>query len=338
MKFLGRRSEPLAEAAPGDVIPYGGYVPGDGGKVGFARVFDARGGGEEGSRVGVAGVGEEFVDFRFFDDPSGVHDNHAVAVLGDESQVVRDEDGGGSHVFSHVAQEGEDLVLDGDVEGGGRLVGDDEFRFAGEGDGDDDALLHASREGVRVAFGDDFRAGDFDFGEEFQHVAPGFVGCAAAVLHDGFGYLGADGAGGVEGVHRFLEDDAYLPPSQVSQARGGHGENVFPVEEDFSPDDAADRLGQQAYEAHGCDAFAAAAFSDDAQALAASHGEGDVVHGAERPGFGIKGGGEVSDFEERGVRGHGVFSGRGMTMSFSSKLFPSALALRTAFFSCSSIQ
>ena len=50
----------------------------------------------------------------------------------------------------HVLQQVEDLRLDGDVERGGRLVGDDELRLAGQRHRDHDALAHAAGELVRV--------------------------------------------------------------------------------------------------------------------------------------------------------------------------------------------
>jgi hypothetical protein len=49
-----------------------------------------------------------------------------------------------------VAQQVEDLGLDGDVERGGGLVGDEQARVAGERHGDHDALAHAAGELVRV--------------------------------------------------------------------------------------------------------------------------------------------------------------------------------------------
>ena len=49
------------------------------------------------------------------------------------------------------------LGLHGDVEGGRRLVGDDELRAAGHGHGDHGALAHAAGELVRVLGGADLR-------------------------------------------------------------------------------------------------------------------------------------------------------------------------------------
>ena len=48
-----------------------------------------------------------------------------------------------------LAEQVEDLRLDGDVERRGRLVGDQELGIAGERHGDHDALAHAAGELVR---------------------------------------------------------------------------------------------------------------------------------------------------------------------------------------------
>ena len=53
----------------------------------------------------------------------GVHDDDAAAHLRDDG-VVRDEDRRGPARLAHVAERPQDLLLHGDVESGGRLVGD----------------------------------------------------------------------------------------------------------------------------------------------------------------------------------------------------------------------
>ena len=52
-----------------------------------------------------------------------------------------------------IRQQLEDLRLDGDVERGGGLVGDDERRVHDERHRDHDALPHAARELVRIFAG-----------------------------------------------------------------------------------------------------------------------------------------------------------------------------------------
>ncbi len=66
---------------------------------------------------------------------------------------------------AEVAQEGEDLGLDGDVEGGGGLVGDEEAGVVDESGGDEDALALASGELVRVVVEALFGVGEGDLVE-----------------------------------------------------------------------------------------------------------------------------------------------------------------------------
>ncbi len=60
----------------------------------------------------------------------GVHHIHAAADIGDDAEIVRDEDDGGAFGLLQLFEEFQDLRLNGDVEGGGGFVGDEERRFA----------------------------------------------------------------------------------------------------------------------------------------------------------------------------------------------------------------
>ena len=106
-----------------------------------------------------------------------------------------------------VAQQVQVLRLDREVEAGGRLVGDQQPRLAGDADGADDALAHAARhlvrdtatrasrgEGMRTAFSSSARP------------APG-AGAAGALVHaDRLRHLVADGEQRVQRGHRVLQD------------------------------------------------------------------------------------------------------------------------------------
>ena len=65
-------------------------------------------------------------------------------------------------------QEVEDLLLDGDVERGGRLVGDQQLGIAGDGHGDHDALALAARHLVRKGAEPLRRIGDADLRQQFD--------------------------------------------------------------------------------------------------------------------------------------------------------------------------
>jgi hypothetical protein len=108
------------------------------------------GGGEEAAGVRVLGGEEEVAGGGLLDDAAVLHDGDAVSYLRDDGEVVGDEEHGEVVGGAEVAEEGEDLGLDGDVEGGGRLVGDEEPGSVDDGHGDEDALTLASGELVGV--------------------------------------------------------------------------------------------------------------------------------------------------------------------------------------------
>ncbi len=99
---------------------------------------------------------------RRLDDAAGVHDVDVVAQPGDDAEVVRDHDQPAAALGHQRAQQVQDLRLDGDVERRRRLVGDQQFRPAGDRDGDHDPLAHAAGELVRILAEAADRVGDAD--------------------------------------------------------------------------------------------------------------------------------------------------------------------------------
>jgi len=57
---------------------------------------------------------------------------------------MTDENDGGAEVAVELHDQVEDLRLNGDVERGGRLVGDQQRRLVGKPHGEHDALAHAA--------------------------------------------------------------------------------------------------------------------------------------------------------------------------------------------------
>ncbi len=145
---------PLKKAAPGG---FEGEGAGDVGKLderrtAGARFLHARGHGPE----QVAGVvllrpGEDLGQGAALDHPAAVHDRDRVRDLAHHGQVVGDEQHGHAELGLEIADERQDLLLDGHVQGGGRLVGDEQLGLAGQGHGDDHPLALAAGELVRVA-------------------------------------------------------------------------------------------------------------------------------------------------------------------------------------------
>ena len=105
---------------------------------------------EETPGVRVEWMLEQRVDRRVLRDAGGVHDDDLVRRLGDDAEIVRDEDHGGPVLGLELPDQVEDLRLRRDVERRGRLVRDEERRVVDQGHRDHHALAHPAGELVRV--------------------------------------------------------------------------------------------------------------------------------------------------------------------------------------------
>ena len=94
----------------------------------------------------------------------------AVGDLGDDAEVVRDEQHAGAVLAHQVADQREDLRLRRHVERGGRLVRDQELRVEHQRHRDHDALPLAARELVRVRRRHARRIGQAHVGEPLEHL------------------------------------------------------------------------------------------------------------------------------------------------------------------------
>ena len=101
-------------------------------------------GADKALRVGVKRTAEQVGHRRALHDLPGIKNQHPIAEVCDDSQIVRDHNDAHPAVVLKAFHQFEDLRLDGDVEGGGWLVGDQQLGTAGEGDGDHDPLAHTT--------------------------------------------------------------------------------------------------------------------------------------------------------------------------------------------------
>ena len=69
-----------------------------------------------------------------------MHHDHLFAKLGDDTEVMGDEQDRRAGMALQVPDQPQDLLLHGDIERRGRLVRNDQLRLARKGDGDQDAL------------------------------------------------------------------------------------------------------------------------------------------------------------------------------------------------------
>ena len=157
---------------PAGVISDGGR-PGDRHELLVARRVQPRDRGQQAPRVGMLGRREDRVGVGLLDDPAGVHDRDLVGHLGHHAEVVGDDDDGGVELALQPLDQLEDLRLDGHVERGRRLVGDQQLRVVGQRHRDHRALAHAARELVRVGVGALARLRDADQREHLDRAVPG---------------------------------------------------------------------------------------------------------------------------------------------------------------------
>ncbi len=102
---------------------------------------------------GCVGAIEHGVDVADLDDPSEVHHGDAVGDVADDGEVVGDEQVREAELGAELVEEVDDAGLDRHVEGGDRLVEDDQLGLEGERSGDADALALPAGEVLRVAVG-----------------------------------------------------------------------------------------------------------------------------------------------------------------------------------------
>ena len=114
------------------------------------------------------------------------------------------------------AHEVEDARLDRRVEAGRGLVEHEQLRVGRERDGDDDALLHAARELVRIALEDALRVGDLDPPHRGQGTLPRLVR-ALAEHRERLDDLGADLRRRVQRGARVLVDHRRVPHPEAPE-------------------------------------------------------------------------------------------------------------------------
>ena len=184
-------------------------------------------------------------------------------------------------VALQVGEQVEDLGLHGDVEAGGRLVGQQEPRGAGEGDGDHDPLAHATGQLGRVGLVALDGGGDADLHEEGERRLLGLCLGELQVDLERFRDLVADPLHGVEGRHGVLEHHGDVGAPQLAQLVVGRVEDLRAVVADRARLDGREP-GEQAHDGPGQHRLAGAGLADDAEGLPLLQGERDPLHGPER--------------------------------------------------------
>ena len=187
-------------------------------------------------------------------DAAGVEHGDAVGDLRGDAEVVGDEDDAAADLVAKPCQQSQHLRLHRDVQGGGRLVGDDQIRIARDGDGDHHPLTQAAGEFVGKGTHPSTRFRNADRGQQAQRLV---------VTARGLGDLLADAHGGVQGGHRVLEHRAQIQAPNLANVLVVTVDHVGSGDGDGAVDPGVFRKQSQHAEAEN--ALARARFTDQAE-------------------------------------------------------------------------
>ena len=171
-------------------------------------------------------------------------------------------------------QQIENLRLHGDIQGGGRFVGNQELGFGGDRHRNHRPLpLSAGKlEGIGKGFL--LRLADAGFRQEFDRPRPCLFFVQTQMQGQHFGNLRADAHHGVKRGHRLLKHHAYFPPAQLLQGAFGLGQQIVAVEFQTTVKRHQRIQPHNALRQHG---FTAAALADQCQFPAGLYGQADIV-------------------------------------------------------------
>lgn len=182
-----------------------------------------------------------------FDDPAALHHQDPVRAVCGHSQVVRDQEHGGTGFGDSLVQVVEDASLNRDVQSTGRLVGDDEGGVRDKRDTDQNALPHTAGELVRVLACSDFRPVDTRAFEHLDGVQPGFATVCEAVDPEDFCNLVADPRHRVERGRRILRHQTDTRAADSLPRTVGIRVDLFTLELDGPAGDVATAGEQTQY-------------------------------------------------------------------------------------------
>ena len=194
----------------------------EGGAAGARCVCRIGKGGEQVPGIGIFRAFENFFHRTLFDNPPLVHNGNRIGNSFDHGQIMGDQQNGHVIFFLDVHEQVKDPALNGYVKGGGRFIGNQQLRPAGQGHGDHDSLPLATGELMRIGVHPVFRFLDAAAAEQLQPLVPCLFLRHVSVQEQRFEQLIADGVHRVERGHGFLENHGNIIAPDMADF--GHGQ------------------------------------------------------------------------------------------------------------------
>ncbi len=231
------------------------------------------------------------------DDLPEIHHRDAMAHALDNRHVVRDEEVREAELRLQVEQEVDDLRLNGHVQGGDRLVGDDDSGIQCKRASDGDTLALAAREFMRIALRVIRRQADVL--QEPRDALLGFAPPRDAVHVERLGDREADGEARIEGGERILEDHLDIAP-QRPHFGGWQLRDVAALELDAAAGDV-----DEAQKGAARRRLAAARFADECKRFSGREVEAHPLdrmdpagHATEESRLHVEACGQIADLED----------------------------------------
>ncbi len=212
------------------------------------RRVDLRLGGDEFPRIGVLRRGEDLLDRAVLDDLAVLHHADPVRDFAHDAEIVGDEQDRHAEPGLELLEELEDLRLHGDVERGGRFVGDQEVRLVGQRHRDHDPLPLAAGELVRETLQAALRIPDPDLAKQFDDAGARRATGQSAVQEQDFADLLTDGVERIERRHRFLEHDGDVLAAYLPDFAFGQFHQVASLELDHAAGVPCGRIGEKPHD------------------------------------------------------------------------------------------
>jgi hypothetical protein len=182
----------------------------------------------------------------------------------------------------HLAQQVQDLGLEGGIERACRFVGDQQLRLVADRQRNPDALAHAARELERVAAQAERRVRNPYVRQQKFGALPGLLPRSIPVRAQGLGQVIADGQHRIEGPARILENHADPASPERSPSLDVQHREIFTVEHHaagFRFLSAVEQAEQGKRDAR----FSGAGFADQRQDFAGVQIKRKVTDSRDRP-------------------------------------------------------
>ncbi|MNQ36143.1 hypothetical protein D3C85_496580 [compost metagenome] len=211
-----------------------------------------------------------------FDDATALHDTYAMRNSLHKVQIVADQQQRHAQAGLQFLEQFEDFQLNGHVQRGGRLVGDQQFRLVGQGHGDHHPLTLAAGQFVGQGLEALVRLGDADHLQQFQGAFGRDLAAQALVDAQHLVDLLFDRVQRIERGHRLLEDHRNPVAANVANGFFFQVQQVLPGIFDGAGRMPREGVGQQAQDRMCGDRFTGTALADQGQGFTALDVEADA--------------------------------------------------------------